>query len=313
MPNDNPFQPLTFGDQVADQTGLIPRKTRPVVTPIFPVPDDAWSIDLYVHYKHGKPSAVWPYFDAEGKLVAFAARFDFIDSQGKPKKDVIPVCWCRVQWPTGRPKNEWQEIAAPEPRLLFNLRELILNPTAPVVFCEGEKKALIVPQRFPGYVGTTTMGGANAANLSEFSPLAGRSVTGWPDNDEAGHGYINDIAARATHAGASVKIVTVPPGLPPKWDIADELPAGYTPEQMFEALRSAAPWQAPQPTDHEREDAELRQVSEMYPLPALDRPLSYARTATGEIWAHKEIEKKEGPEVLPVISPFTITARLRRI
>ena len=157
------------------------------------------------------------------------------------------------------------------------------------------------------------MGGANAANLSEFSPLAGRSVTGWPDNDEAGHGYINDIAARATHAGASVKIVTVPPGLPPKWDIADDLPAGYTPEQMFEALRSAAPWQAPQPTDHEREDAELRQVSEMYPLPALDRPLSYARTATGEIWAHKEIEKKEGPEVLPVISPFTITARLRRI
>jgi DNA primase len=84
---------------------------------------------------------------------------------------------------------------------------------------------------FAGWLGTTSMGGAGAAKLTDWSPLAGRNVIIWPDHDEPGRRYADDAAALATTAGAaSVAIVQVPHEWPEGWDIADPLPEGVTPD-----------------------------------------------------------------------------------
>src|SRR4051794_3304353 len=41
-------------------------------TPIIPVPEDAPAVS-YRHRTHGAPSAMWPYHDAEGRLLCYAA------------------------------------------------------------------------------------------------------------------------------------------------------------------------------------------------------------------------------------------------
>jgi hypothetical protein len=131
----------------------------------------------------------------------------------------------------------------PAPRPLYRLSELLANPTAPVIVCEGEKKADAVPRLFPGYIGTISMGGANAAGKSDWSPLTGRHVIIWPDNDEPGRRYAEDVAGLATAAGAaSVAIVGVPADWPEGWDLADPLPDGETSKTLARLLAEAALW-----------------------------------------------------------------------
>jgi putative DNA primase/helicase len=133
----------------------------------------------------------------------------------------------------------------PAPRPLYRLPELIADPAAAVIVTEGEKKADAVPTLFPGHVGTTSIGGCNAAKFSDWAPLAGRSVIIWPDHDEPGRRYADDVAALARKAGAAaVAIVAVPADWPEAWDIADPLPEGATPDTLAGLLESAAEWNA---------------------------------------------------------------------
>src|SRR5206468_3977024 len=100
----------------------------------------------------------------------------------------------------------------------------------------------------------------------------------WPDNDQTGREYAAQVAALTTDADGAAWIVSVPPGLPEKWDIADDLPDGYTQEQMFEALRTAAQWQPPINKVAEvdlSESVEIDAISKMYPLPFLHPLICY--------------------------------------
>ena len=64
-----------------------------------------------------------------------------------------------------------------------------------VIFVEGEKDVLTL-HRY-GYVATTGPGGCENADNLDLSPLSGKaSVTLWPDADQAGARYMNDIAKR---------------------------------------------------------------------------------------------------------------------
>ena len=182
-----------------------PPRSKPV--PIVPVPDDAPEC-AWRHPTHGFPVASWPYHDADGRLVAYAARVEFVGEDGKREKDVLPITCCRI----GDERCAWRARALPAPRPLYRVPELIADYCAPVVVTEGEKKADAVPALFPGHVGTTSMGGAGAAKLSDWTPLAGRSVIIWPDHDEPHRRYAYDVAALATAAGAaSVAIVACRP------------------------------------------------------------------------------------------------------
>jgi putative DNA primase/helicase len=130
------------------------------------------------------------------------------------------------------------------------LPELLAQPEATVVVTEGEKKADVVPRLFPGHVGTTSMGGANAARKSDWGPLAGRDVVIWPDHDEPGRRYARDAVALAFAAGAlTVAVVTIPQDWPEGWDLADPLPDGVAAMRLAELLQAAASCVSPTPED----------------------------------------------------------------
>jgi putative DNA primase/helicase len=245
----------------------------PQLVPIVPVPEDAPAC-TWRHPRHGEPVAMWPYHDARGRLVAYAARVEYGGLDGRREKEVLPITYCRIGHAGGRERQTWRACGVPAPLPLYRLAELLTNPTARVIVCEGEKKADAVAVLFPGHVGTTSMGGANAARHSDWSPLAGRTVIIWPDHDAPGSRYSVDVAALATAAGAtSVAIVAVPVEWPEGWDIADPLPEGAVPDVLAGLLQSALQWTPPAPNTS---SLDVGDAAEFARLAALS-PLQYDR------------------------------------
>ena len=106
---------------------------------------------------------------------------------------------------------------------------------------EGEKTSDAAGKLFSYYVPTTSMGGANAARLSDWAPLKGREVVVWPDNDPDGQRYARKVAALVQKAGASsARIVRLPEGMPPHWDLADPVPDGVDVEKLVADAEPAA-------------------------------------------------------------------------
>ena len=173
-----------------------------------PAPDTAPDCK---HRKHGKPAAVWAYHDPDGRPRFYIARFDTPEG-----KQILPRIWNGARW-------QWKGI--PTPRPLYNLHHLAARPDAPVLITEGEKASDAAAGLFPDCVTTTTPNGAMAAGKADMSPLQGRRVLIWPDNDEQGMQYADKVAALAHEAGAaSISILnldSLPPGLPEKGDAAD--------------------------------------------------------------------------------------------
>ena len=122
------------------------------------------------------------------------------------------------------PKLECKAIDAPRP--LYRLRALASRPDAPVLLVEGEKAADAGQRQFLEHVVTTWPGGAQGLGSVDLRPLIGRDVTIWPDNDPTGRDAAEKLAALLLEIGAaSVEIVRVPAYFPPKWDLADPVPA----------------------------------------------------------------------------------------
>jgi len=111
----------------------------------------------------------------------------------------------------------------PEGKPLYRLHELVARPGDPVIVCEGEWCADALARA--GALATTS-GAADSAGKTNWQPLAGRAVTIWPDNDEAGQRYA-DAAAEALRAlGCTVRMIDVAAlNMPPKADAVDWLAA----------------------------------------------------------------------------------------
>jgi putative DNA primase/helicase len=157
MPDDAMFIPLAAGE-VGPGIGSRPIAPKSKRIPIIPVPADA-PPQRFRHPKHGFPTCEYEYRLATGELVGYALRFDFQHDDGTPDKEVLPVTYCDLD----EGKRGWCANGIPAPRPLYGLPELLASPRAPVIVTEGEKKADVVPTLFPGYFGTTSMGGARAA------------------------------------------------------------------------------------------------------------------------------------------------------
>jgi hypothetical protein len=163
----------------------------------------------------------WDYRDAAGRLLFYVARYDLPDG-----RKVTPVVSYghdddgRRHW---RAKGNGRDI-------LFGLEQLAAYPDAPVLVVEGEKAACAARILFPGWVVVCWKGGAGNAGKVDVSPLAKRNVVLWPDADSNGAGALamQKIGKAALRAGADVRMVALPPGLPDGWDLADALPNGWT-------------------------------------------------------------------------------------
>ncbi|MFH5923820.1 DUF927 domain-containing protein [Roseomonas xinghualingensis] len=209
--------------------------------------------DLY-HPAFGPAVDVWPYFDPKGALLFVVARFEG-EVDGKKKKDVAPFCHGRRVWTDRKHRRQdrtgWHMKAPPAPRQIFNLHKLTERPDAPVLVVEGEKTAQAAELLFPDFVVVTSQGGSKAAARSDWTVLHRRKVVGWPDRDDPGRRYMNDVAAAARppkglSKAATFDIVQVPTDWPEGWDLADPLPPGVGEDLLQELLEGAMDADPPQ-------------------------------------------------------------------
>ena len=117
----------------------------------------------------------------------------------------------------------------PETRPLYNLPDIAQSDR--VIWVEGEKCADELTKQ--GYTATCTIGGAgmlsrNTKDKFDFSPLQGKELIIWPDNDDAGRKLARIVQELAQNAGAKSITMLVPPkGKPKKWDAADAIEEGF--------------------------------------------------------------------------------------
>src|SRR5215217_1862022 len=98
-----------------------------------PVPEDEPEAPAIYHRGLGEYSCRWAYYNADGSLAGYACRFE------TPKgKEMRPLHYGRLN---GRTDWHWKGWPRDHARPLYRLPELIANPDALVVLCEGEEKA----------------------------------------------------------------------------------------------------------------------------------------------------------------------------
>lgn len=161
------------------------------------------------------PTMYWNYRDENNQVIARINRYD--DAAGRKRYSCFDV------------KNSSD--TAPNPRPLYNIPGIITSDK--IVFVEGEKcaESLI----YKGITATTTMFGANAPiDKTDWTPLKGKHVTIWPDNDEAGNKYAKNAEKKLLDlAVESLSILKIPQDKPKGWDAADCIKEGIDVEKFL--------------------------------------------------------------------------------
>lgn len=160
----------------------------------------------------GNPSYVYDYRSAAGVTVFQIARYERAGGKElRPWRQEGGRLVCR---------------AAPPPRVLYRLPELLADRERPVLVVEGEKCADVAAQILGAAVAVTTWaGGTGQIAQTDFSLLIGRAVALWPDNDEPGRRAMAHIAAKL--GNGVTKVFTVDVGdRPAGWDVADAVAEG---------------------------------------------------------------------------------------
>ena len=206
--------------------------------PIVPVPPDA-PAPFNRHPTHGVPSKMWPYKTADSAVAFYVCRFD----PPGGRKEILPLTY----WQNITGDKQWRWHGLPEPRPLYNLDQLTARPEAPVLVCEGEKAADAAALLFPDQVCVTSSNGAKSASKADWSPLKGRAVFIWPDNDEPGKAYADSVTQLLLELDAKANVSIMKPiaqaparneagepvlvdgfTTPDGWDAADAVEAGWT-------------------------------------------------------------------------------------
>lgn len=184
---------------------------------LVPVPEDAPPPPI-------PPNATghWAYHTADGGVIGYIYR---LDPAGQ-RKQFCPLSYT---------DQGWKKIGFATPRPIYGLRELAERPTARVLLVEGEKAANAGRILFPDDVVVSWPNGSNNTHNVQWSPLAGRTILAIPDQDDTGRQAMEKIAT-ALQGVASIRVLTLPEDTPEKWDLADALNAGWTPEQAAQWL-----------------------------------------------------------------------------
>ncbi len=175
------------------------------------------------------------YLSAEGEVLAIVRRYNVRDAQGNIVMDT-----------TGKPKKDFRQFTPnslypkmPDIRPLYNIPNIVSSDK--IIYVEGEKCADALNE--VGFTATCHMGGAgmlsrNSASAYDFSPLNGKEVVIWPDNDKSGKKVAELVQQLALQANAkSVTMLTPPQGKPEKWDAVDAIAEGFN---VREFLNEAA-------------------------------------------------------------------------
>ncbi len=175
-------------------------------TRIYKTYSHAWAA---VTRRRREPDQWWTYHDRSGELVGLVLRWNLTGGG----KDIRPLARVEAGWIIG---------AMPSPRVLYRLNDVLFGPNvlSRVYVVEGEKAADAGSSI--GLVTVTSAGGASAAHLTDWSPLAGRDVVLLPDNDAVGRKYAATVVAQLLRLTPLPTIRQVRlPKLPEGGDLAD--------------------------------------------------------------------------------------------
>jgi len=298
-------------------------KTKePTWTAIQPIPAEAMQRCPVRHRDHGAPSKVWIYRDASGQPLMALYRFDLCpDEDGRPKKVFAPLTWCQR---SNSETTQWRWQGLPYPRPLLRLEELALRDAAPVVLCEGEKAADAAGELMLDYVATCWPNGSNSWHKADLTPLKGRSVVLWPDNDSSGKSCMEEVAKKLHEIGAeSVRFVALNMfKRKPTWkddqaafckggqwddgdDAADALSKGWTAAHVAELARSGELF-VPLPHEQADEPAEPKASAKQPAKSKTDLlPGGFRLAPDGVFYTGDDGESR------PVCSSLEILARTR--
>jgi putative DNA primase/helicase len=188
------FAPITDAEML---TVPPPEEAHDHADHVSPVPADAPDAPAK-HPRFGRPTAKWTYRDRQGAVLFHVIRFD---PPGE-RKQVLPLSLWR-----DAAGLRWRWRAVPRPRPLYALDKLAARPDSPIVIAEGEKAADAAAQLFPNSVCVTSPGGSQSAKQVDWLPLSGRRILIWPDADEPGTKYADDVAPILAGLGCDVSIV----------------------------------------------------------------------------------------------------------
>lgn len=160
----------------------------------------------------------WAYTDVSGKKLVTVKRTDGADG----RKSFLPYDHI-----TGKH-------AMPEIRPLYNLCGIAASDR--IIITEGEKCAQVLIDL--GISATTVIGGANFDPAkTDFSPLAGKDITIWPDNDKAGQGYVESLkTGLQSIKPRSLRVIIPPADKQEKWDAADAVQDGLNIKEFLKTV-----------------------------------------------------------------------------
>jgi len=197
-----------------------PPKKDNVPTLCLPVPKDAPDPPPRPHGK--APSMIHTYTDAAGQIMCHIYRFEA--GNGQEKKSFLPyTCW--------RDKSGrlfWDNKHIPENRPLYGLEELAKYSDYPVLVVSGEKCVDAARKKLRGYVVVTWMNGDQSTGKTNFTPLKGRRLIWWPDNDITSKNAMRKMAD--IYGG---KILNIGADKPKGWDCADAVAEGVDLESII--------------------------------------------------------------------------------
>lgn len=183
-----------------------------------------------------------PYRDEKGQLLYYVLRLK--DKNDSTKKITPPLSF--GYWKSNPENHCWAlKGFQTEKNFIYNLNQLFERPRATVLVVEGEKTADRAHEKFPGedLIYVTWQGGAGAARLTNWKPLAGRNVIIWPDNDKAGLEAQESLCRELRRVGVRTLQSIDPKALevcfPAKWDLADPLPSNVKDSLPKELLKEA--------------------------------------------------------------------------
>ncbi|HNA62825.1 MAG TPA: hypothetical protein PKW79_07090, partial [Rhabdochlamydiaceae bacterium] len=183
-----------------------------------------------------------PYQDENGQLLYYVLRLK--DKHDPGKKITPPLSY--GYWQSQPEKRGWElKGFQTDKRPLYNLHRLKENPNATILLVEGEKTADHALTHLSGdhYICMTWSGGAGAVQKSDWTPLYGKKIIIWPDNDPAGYEAADKVCSELKKVGVeSLRVVNkldLEKNFPPKWDLADPLPENRGENLLQQLIASA--------------------------------------------------------------------------
>ena len=165
------------------------------------------------------------YRQAEVKL-QYADNFMVIRHSGLPMKYAPFSLNANKTWSMKRPEG------------LLPLYITSKHPEKPVLISEGEK-ATLGSAKIWNYDVCCWHGGATGWNKTDWTPIYGRDVYIWADNDEAGIKCANEISKELKGHGCKVKVIEPPETFEDKDDLWDAAERGdFTHDSLLKYIES---------------------------------------------------------------------------